>query len=90
MITKPIHISLAVTCAILLFTPYTIYGHAGHNHNAGKGSGCTDCSPPTLGVDENGRRVISGGIVINNQANDVDFFKQTLSPQKINLDEPIE
>ena len=88
MTTKPFIMVFAIVCATLLFTPYAVYGHNGHNH--GKGSGCGDCAPPTLGVDENGQRVISGGMIINSQATDVEFFKQTMSPQTINAGEPVE
>ncbi|MGY5146934.1 MAG: hypothetical protein ACW9W4_02915 [Candidatus Nitrosopumilus sp. bin_7KS] len=86
---KGILMILPLICAIaLMFVPYDAYAHNGHNHN--KGSGCTGCTPPTLGVDGNGKRLVSGGITILDQTYDVELFKQDLNPQLLKVGEPAE
>lgn len=88
MTTKTILIALPILCAIaLLFTPSAAYAHAGHNHGGG---GCSDCNPPTLGVDASGKRQVSGGLAINGQTFDVDAFKQDLDSQILQIGEPVE
>jgi hypothetical protein len=43
--------------------------------NEGGGGGCRgDCTPPTLGLDQNARRVITGGFSYNGNAVDVEHF----------------
>lgn len=88
MTRKNILAVLLVSCAVLICTPTIVYAHAGHDHS--KGGGCTECTPPTLGLDEEGKRLISGGIVINGQSHDVDFFKQNLNAEILNVNEPVE
>lgn len=88
MITKTILMVLPILCAIaLLFTPSAVYAHAGHNHGGG---GCSDCNPPTLGIDASGKRQVSGGLTINGQTFDVDAFKQDLDSQILQIGEPVE
>lgn len=40
-----------------------------------------DCTPPTLGVTDNGRRIVENGLVINNVPFNVDSFSQTIPTQ---------
>ncbi|BDQ30054.1 hypothetical protein [Nitrosopumilus zosterae] len=88
MTTKTILMILPILCAIaLLFTPSTVYAHAGHNHGGG---GCSDCNPPTLGVDASGKRQVSGGLTINGQTFDAEAFKQDLDSQILQIGEPVE
>lgn len=65
------------------------YGHGGHSHGNG-GGGCSSCTPPTLGVDSSGKRLVSGGISINEQVYDVEFFKQDLETHTIKVGIPVE
>ncbi|MGY5149915.1 MAG: hypothetical protein ACW9W3_07610 [Candidatus Nitrosopumilus sp. bin_68KS] len=89
MTLKNILMILPIICAVsLLVVPYDAYAHNGHNH--GKGGGCTSCTPPTLGVDGEGQRLVSGGITILDQTYDVEMFKQDLYPQILTVGEPAE
>ena len=38
------------------------------------GSECDDCTPPTLGYDAYGARLVSGGFAYNGLVSDVDYF----------------
>ncbi len=38
------------------------------------GGGCTDCTPPTLGVNKDGKRMVDDGIKINGETIKVDYF----------------
>ena len=38
------------------------------------GSGCDDCSPPTLGVDSTGARQVVGGFTYNGAVHNVDYY----------------
>ena len=38
------------------------------------GGGCADCVPPTLGIDENGKRMVTDGFVYNGLSVDVERF----------------
>ena len=38
------------------------------------GSECDDCTPPTLGYDAHGARLVSGGFAYNGLVSDVDYF----------------
>ncbi|MCV0412280.1 hypothetical protein [Nitrosarchaeum sp.] len=89
MTTKTILMMLPILCAIaLLFTPSAVYAHAGHSH--GGGGGCSNCTPPTLGVDDSGKRLVSGGFAINDQTFDVELFRQDLDSQILQIGEPVE
>lgn len=88
MTTKAILMALPIICAVaLLFTPSTVYAHAGHNHGGG---GCSDCNPPTLGIDAAGKRQVAGGLTINGHTFDVEMFKQDLDSQILKVGEPAE
>lgn len=88
MTTKSVLMALPIICAVaLLFTPSTVYAHAGHNHGGG---GCSDCNPPTLGIDATGKRQVAGGLTINGHTFDVEMFKQDLDSQILKVDEPAE
>lgn len=88
MTTKTILMVLPILCAIaLLFTPSTVYAHAGHHHGGG---GCSDCNSPTLGIDAAGKRQVTGGLTLNGQTFDVELFKQDLDSQILKVGEPAE
>ncbi|MCV0401359.1 MAG: hypothetical protein K5777_05215 [Nitrosopumilus sp.] len=90
MTTKTILMALPIFFAIvMLFTPSSVYAHGGHSHGS-NGGGCSDCSPPTLGVDSSGQRKVSGGLSINDSIYDVENFKQDLIPHMFKLNQPIE
>lgn len=90
MTTKTILMALPILFSIvMLFTPSTVYAHDGHNHGSG-GGGCSDCSPPTLGVDSSGQRKVSGGLSVNDNMYDVKNFKQELIPHAVKLNQPTE
>jgi len=38
------------------------------------GGGCTDCTPPTLGVDKNNRRIVDDGLRYNDKTVDVEYY----------------
>ena len=87
--TKNILLVLPLLCSIaLMVAPFDAYAHNGHNHK--NGSGCSSCTPPTLGVDANGKKIVSGGITIVDQTYDVDMFKQDLNPEILKVGEPAE
>ncbi len=88
MTTKAILV-LPILCAIvLLFMPSTVYAHGGHSHS--NGGGCSNCTPPTLGVDAAGKRQVTGGLTINGHTFDVEMFKQDLDSQILKVGEPAE
>jgi hypothetical protein len=88
MTTKTILMALPIICAVaLLFTPSVVYAHAGHNHGGG---GCSDCNPPTLGIDAAGKRQVAGGLTVNGHTFDVEMFKQDLDSQILKVGEPAE
>ena len=59
------------------------------DHGGGTGGGCTgDCTPPTIGTDNGGYQIVSGGFAINGNAFDVKHFKQTIPTQTIRVNEP--
>lgn len=46
---------------------------------SGGGSDCSkDCQPPVMGVDSLGNRHVDGGLIINGQVFDVEYFKQQI------------
>ena len=60
------------------------------DHSGGAGGGCSgDCTPPTLGTDNAGEQIVSGGFAINGNAFDVTYFKQDIPTQTIQVDEPV-
>ena len=90
MTRKNILMVLPIICAVaLLVIPYDAYAHNGHNHDVG-GSGCSSCTPPTLGVDKSGKRLVTGGLTILDQSHDVELFKQDLLTQILKVNEPAE
>ena len=47
---------------------------AGGEEEESGGGGCADCAPPTLGIDENGRRMVTDGFMYNGRPVDVERF----------------
>jgi len=52
---------------------FTPFGASAESERTG-GSGCDDCTPPTLGVDTNGVRRVAGGFTYNGAAHNVDYY----------------
>ena len=62
---------------------------ADHGSGGGGGGGCSgDCTPPTLGQDNDGRVYVKNGISINGNGFDVSHFQQNLPPQILKIGEP--
>ena len=56
----------------------------------GTGGGCNgDCTPPTLGTDNAGRQIVSGGFAINESVFDVTHYKQDIQTQIVKSGEPL-
>ena len=51
---------------------FTVFGVSQRIY--GGGSECDDCTPPTLGYDEYGARLVDGGFSYNGLASDVQYF----------------
>ena len=52
-----------------------------------KGSGgCSDCTPPTIGMDNKGKRLVDNGLVLNGKSLDVDYFKTHMPMQYTEID----
>lgn len=49
--------------------------------------GCSDCTPPTPGVDSTGKRFVTGGIEINGHAEDAGYFHTYYPMQFTNIGE---
>lgn len=45
------------------------------------GGGCSDCTPPTIGLDSKGERFVSAGLILNGQIYNVDYFKTHMPMQ---------
>jgi len=88
MTTKTIFMMLPILLVLLVTTTSTAYAHGGHHHE-GKG-GCSVCNPPTLGIDGSGKRLVSGGLSINENIFDVELFKQEINSQIVKTGEPVE
>ena len=50
---------------------FSVFGVA---HRVSGGSECDDCTPPTLGYDAYGARLVGGGFAYNGLASDVEYF----------------
>ena len=50
---------------------FSVFGVA---HRVSGGSECDDCTPPTLGYDAYGARLVDGGFAYNGLASDVEYF----------------
>ena len=50
---------------------FSVFGVA---HRVSGGSECDDCTPPTLGYDSYGARLVDGGFAYNGLASDVEYF----------------
>ena len=48
-----------------------------------------DCTPPTLGVADNGRRIVSDGFIINGVPFDVESYSQTIPTQVFNVGDKV-
>ena len=70
--------SLIVIIALLILTtPGFTTAYA--SHGGGGGGGCDNCTPPTLGMDKDGKSRVSGGISINSVPFDVELYSQKYS-----------
>lgn len=67
----------------------TAYASHGSVSSGGSGGGCGNCTPPTLGIDRDGRTKVSGGISINSVAFDVEQFSQSIPVQILEKGEKI-
>lgn len=82
---------LPILCGFaFVFVPHYAYAHNGHDHGDKIGGGCNDCTPPTLGLNEAGKRQVYGGFKVNDQTYDVELFKQELITQMLKIGEPAE
>jgi len=89
MITKTIFMILPILLVLLVATTTSnAYAHGGEHH--GSGGGCSDCNPPTLGIDGSSKRLVSGGLNINGNIFDVELFKQEIDSQIVKTGEPVE
>ena len=52
---------------------FTVFG-VSRDASGGGGSECDDCTPPTLGYDSYGARLVDGGFAYNGLASDVEHF----------------
>ena len=52
---------------------FTLFGASAQGTSTG-GSGCSDCTPPTLGVDSTGTRRVDGGFSYNNDRINVEYY----------------
>ena len=60
------------------------------SHGSSGGGGCSgDCNPPTLGKDDSGRTFVNNGFTINGQSYDVEYFKQDIPTETVNINEPV-
>jgi len=61
------------------------------NHGSGGGGGCSgDCTPPSMGIDERDRQVITDGFSIDDQSFDVSQFSQSIPTQIYPVGKPID
>jgi len=51
-----------------------------NNHN-----GCNDCTPPTIGLDKNGKRFVDYGLTLNNIPFQANYFKTDMPSQYTEL-----
>lgn len=65
-------------------------GNVFANHgSSGSGGGCSgDCTPPTLGLGDNGRVYVENGISINGNEFAVSHFQQEIPSQILKINEP--
>ena len=68
---SPGEFSTQVTAPIVTFDPAP---SATPVAVSGGGSGCDDCSPPTLGYDSFGKKLVDNGFTYNGQATDAKLF----------------
>ena len=52
---------------------FTPFGASSQQLSRG-GSGCDDCTSPTLGIDSTGERRVSGGFTYNGEVHDVEYY----------------
>ena len=74
---------------VMFTTSNSIPSYASHGGGAvGGGGGCSgDCTPPTLGLDDQGVSFVSGGLTINSESFDVEQYSQTIPTQIFKTDE---
>ena len=80
--------SVLVLCfsVLLLFSTFDIVFAS---HGSSGGGGCSgDCSPPTLGTNNQGQTFVEHGISINNNSFDVSYYQQEIPTQILKLNEP--
>jgi len=68
-------------------TSNSIPSYASYGGGVG-GGGCSgDCTPPTIGLDDQGASFVSGGLTINSESFDVEQYSQTIPTQIFKTDE---
>lgn len=88
MTRKNILMILPIMFSILLIPNFVmIYA----NHDDPTGGVCSgDCTAPTMGVNNIGMRHVENGFSINDKSIDVEYFKQYVETQTINVGEQVE
>lgn len=88
-----------VTDTLGLFTPGTWVGRgsgglvrpglvvdsSSGSPDSGNGSGCTDCTPPTLGINSNLKRIVTHGFSYNDNPVDVNLYYTPYPLVKVNV-----
>ena len=60
----------------------------GSHGSSGGGGGCSgDCTPPTLGLGEQGKIRVTEGLTINSESFDVEYYSQTIPTQVLKTGE---
>ena len=68
---------------LIIFAASVTPSYSSHGGGtSGSGGGCSgDCTSPTLGIDEQGKSIINGGLTINLESFDVEQYSQTIPTQ---------
>lgn len=53
------------------------------------GGGCTNCQQPSIGVTDKGIRVVDGGLTVNGQTSDADYYFTDFPLIQANINEPV-
>lgn len=53
------------------------------------GHHCTNCQQPSIGVTDKGKRVVTGGIMVNGQGVDADFYHTAFPLIQADMNEPV-
>ena len=71
---------VGIIILLIIMTTGLATAYASHGGSVG-GGGCGNCTPPTLGIDRDGKTRVNGGISINSIAFDVEQFSQNMPVQ---------